>query len=206
MRIRWPQLRDPAVSLPGPDHPNTIRVAGHIIDHARAGRKALAAAQMSEAKYHRDFCSWLLWRLGVDGITSDGQLRYDAAKYETRLPGRLSTEAARAVRESPSFARRAQGALGIHVACDHIVPRNCVAEALISPGWIDLDDEAVARAFVITHAEVAILSPEENLRLQKAGWESDIPDVWWNAPIQEKQEHRMARYEAIGLVVTPWKR
>lgn len=114
-------------------------------------------------------------------VTSDGQLRCDGAKYETRLPGRLSSAVARVIRESPELRNRAQGGLQNHVACDHIVPRNCVAEAPISPEGIPHDAPAFAPDFIIAHADVAILSSEVDLRLRRAGWQSDIPASWWEA-------------------------
>lgn len=93
VRVDWRQAREPAVALPGRDHPNTIRVADHVLDRARAGRFALERGRLTEAKYHRDNCSVLPWRLGVDGLTGDGQLRFDAAKYETRVSWLLASEA-----------------------------------------------------------------------------------------------------------------
>lgn len=201
-RLRWGVNREPAVSLPGPDHPNTRLVVQQLLGIARAGRRALVAGRMSEAKYYRDFCSNQLWRLAVDGVTEDGQLRWDGAKYETRLPGRLSSEAARRIRESPELARSAQGALQNRVACDHVVPRNCVSEALIRPDGLDLEDEDAARAFLVAHAEVAILSPEENARLDALGLTSRMPARWWDAPAAEKVRHVLARYEDAGIVVT----
>jgi hypothetical protein len=156
---------------------------------------------MSEAKYYRDFCSHLIWRLAVDGLTADGQLRWDGAKYETRLPGRLSSEAARRIRESPELAGSAQGALQNKVACDHVVPRNCVSETLIRPDWFDLEDEVSVRAFLFAHAEVAILSPDENERLDAIGLTSKMPARWWEAPAAEKVRHVFARYEDAGIVV-----
>ncbi len=53
--------------------------------------------------------------------------------------------------------RRAQGALANHLACDHVVPRNCVAEALIRDEWIDLGGADACQELIPTHAEVAIL-------------------------------------------------
>ncbi len=107
-RINWPRTTDVAVAVPGPTHPNAVRVAAQIRDHARAGRTALLGGRLIEAKYHRDCCSLLLWRLSVDGLTADGQLRMDGAKYEPFLPGRLSTEEARRMRGSPELGRRAR--------------------------------------------------------------------------------------------------
>ena len=203
-RLMFPRNLAPAVHALPREHPNVIRVANQIIDHARAGRAALVANRVSEAKYHCSCCGLLLWRLSVDGLTKDGQLRFDAAKYETRLPGRLSTMAARAIRDSSDLSWRAQSALENKVACDHIVPRNCVGEVLISPEWLDLEDAALAQAFILSHAEVAILSPEENEALNQRGLQSEMPQVWWDAPISGKFTHRFARYEAMGITVTPW--
>jgi hypothetical protein len=98
---------DEAVSLLPPDHPNVARVTSQILDHARAGEEEFSVRRMTEAKFDRDCCGLLIWRLAVDGLTADGQLRWDATKYETRLARRLSSKAAREIRESPpSRARR----------------------------------------------------------------------------------------------------
>lgn len=204
-RFAWPRVTAPAVTLVPPDHPNITRVVAQILDHARAGRGAFLVKRFTEAKYHRDCCSLLIWRLAVDGITADGQIRWDAAKYETRLPGRFSSAAARDIRESPVFKHRGQSALENHVVCDHIVPRNCVAEALVRPDWWDTDDLGAGREFVLTHAEVAIISPDEDAALAEA-FEARMPEDWWNAPLAEKGRHKLGRYAAVDpeIVVTAY--
>jgi hypothetical protein len=73
------------------------------------------------------------------------------------------------------FVLARRSALMNALSCDHIVPRSCVAEALISPAWLDLDDVPFVREFVVALAEVAILSPEENARLDAGGWQSAAP-------------------------------
>jgi hypothetical protein len=201
-RLNWGVNRNPAVALPGPDHPNTRLVTALILNCAKMGRAALARNWPSEAKYYRDLCSQLIWRLAVDGTTCDGQLRWDGAKYETRLRGRLSSEAARKIRESPEFVRAVQGALENRVACDHVVPRNCVAEALIRPDWFDLEDEEAVQTFLVAHAGIAVLSPEENFRLDRLGLTSRMPVCWWDASAADKPRHVFARYEAAGIVVS----
>ena len=158
-RFSWPHSKDEAVTLLPRDHPNAIRVADQILDHARAGRASFLKKHYIDAKFHRDNCALLIWRLAVDGVTADGQVRWDSAKYETRLPGRRSSAEARSIRESLAFATRAQSALANHVICDHITPRNCVAETLIRPDWWDIDDREGGRDFLFAHAEVAIISP-----------------------------------------------
>jgi hypothetical protein len=172
-------------------------VADQILQHARAGRAAFIKNRLIDARYHVQVCGWLLWRLGVDGLTEDGQLRWDGAKFETRLPGRWATADARRLRESPAFARRAPSALVNHLACDHILPRNCVAETLVRPDWWDLDDDVGGRAFVTSHAEVAILSAEEDTRLKDAGWESRMPEEWWDAGLEQKSAYLFARYGSV---------
>lgn len=205
-RFAWPRSKEEAIAIPPADHPHTLRVANQILDHARAGRTAFAAGRFAEAKYQRDCCSLLLWRLSVDGLTADGQLRMDAAKWETRLAGRLSSEAARRIREGADLRNRSQSALATRVAPDHIVPRNCVAEVLVRPEWLDLNDAVVANAFVISHAEIAVLSPQENAELKAKGFESRMPERWWDAEIADKALHRFGRYEAANIVVTPWRK
>ena len=205
-RFLWPLVTASAVRLMPPDHPNIVRVVGHILDHARAGQHAFASGKLIDAKYHRDCCGWLIWRLAVDGLTQDGQVRWDGAKYETKLPGRLSSAAARSIRVAARFANKKAAALENHVRCDHVVPRNCVAEVLVRPGWWQPHDEDAGRRFILSHAEVAILSPEENERLHAARLDSKMPAVWWDAPLGEKGEFARSRYEAVDpkIDVSRW--
>lgn len=207
-RFTWPNSKDEAVALLPQDHPNVARVIGQILDHARAGQASFRKRHFIEAKFHRDSCALLIWRLAVDGITADGQVRWDSAKYETRLPGRLSSDEACSIRESLAFAKRAQSALANHVVCDHIVPRNCVAEVLIRPDWWNPDDLEGGRDFLLTHAEVAIISPGEEERLDHAKLKlrSKMPGEWWDAPLRQKTALRFSRYksEDVDIVVTPW--
>ncbi|HMY18436.1 MAG TPA: hypothetical protein PKA58_19050 [Polyangium sp.] len=202
--FKWPPTKDEAVALIPRDHPNVVRVVGQILEHGRAGQACFRRGRFIEAKFHRDCCALLIWRLAVDGITADGQVRWDSAKYETRLPGRLSSEEARSIRESLAFADRAQSALENHVACDHIVPRKCVAETLVRPHWWDPDDLESGRDFVITHAEVAIISPFEDKRLDDAKLRSKMPTDWWNASLKDKAALRFSRYrsDGVNIVVT----
>ena len=65
----WPRNVDQAVAMPNADHPHVVRVAEQILAHARVGRAAFLAGRMSDAKYERDYCSLLLWRLSADGLT-----------------------------------------------------------------------------------------------------------------------------------------
>lgn len=203
-RFSWPKSTDEAVVLLPRDHPNVARVTAQILDHARAGQLAFRKGYFTESKYHRDCCSLLIWRLGVDGLTANGQLRLDGAKYETRLSGRLSSDAARKVRESLQFTKRAQSALKNHVACDHIVPRNCVSETLVRPGWWEPDDLEGGRDFLLAHGDVAIISLGEDGRLDDAKLKSRMPAEWWDAPLREKATLRFSRYEweTVDIVVT----
>jgi hypothetical protein len=163
-----------------------LLVANEIVEHARVGRAAFNARRFADAKYQRDCCALLLWRLSVDGMTADGQLKLDGAKWETRLPGRLSSAAARAIRDSPELTNRSQSALVGHLEPDHIVPRNCVAEVLIRPDWLDLDDLKTTLGFLNSHAEIAVLAPRENQKLADSGLKSKMPASWWDAPLVEK--------------------
>lgn len=204
-RFDWPRASHDAIALVPGDHAAVTLIAGHILDHAVAGRSAFETGRVAEAKYHRDCCGLLLWRLGVDGLTPDGQIRWDGAKYETRLPGRLSSKDARDVRESAEFRNKVASSLETHVACDHIVPRNCIAEALIRPGGWDTADRDSGLQFLRDHAEVAILSLDEDRRLS-VNWKEKMPAAWWDAPFREKVEHAHSRYEAVEprVVVTRW--
>jgi hypothetical protein len=76
----------------------------------------------------------------------------------------------------------------------------------VRPGWWKPEDVAAGRDFVIAHAEVAILAPEENTLLEDAGLESRMPAEWWDAPLQEKRAVRFARYlhPSVGIHVEPW--
>lgn len=204
-RYAWPRASHDATALVPADHAAFELIAGHILDHAVAGRSAFEAGSFAEAKYHRDCCGLGLWRLGVDGLTPDGQIRWDGAKYETRLPGRLSSEEARRVRESVELRGKKASALRNRLACDHIVPRNCVAEALLRPGgWVTTDREGGLQ-FLRAHAEVAILSLDEERRLG-LNWKEKMPAVWWDAPFQEKVMYAHSRYDAVAprITVTRW--
>ncbi len=196
-RYSWPRITERAVRLIPPDHVVFRTVADQIVSHGRLGQQAFTDKRFVDAKYHRDVCGLLLWRLGVDGLTEDGQLKLDGAKYETRLPGRWSSGAAKEIRESSPFVGRAPGALMNHVACDHIVPRNCVAETLVRPGWWNPEDVDGGRRFIMAHAEIAVLSPGENQRLKDKDLEARMPAAWWDAPLDRKSEFRFARYEAV---------
>jgi hypothetical protein len=91
-----------------------------------------------------------------------------------------------------------------HLEPDHIVPRNCVAEVLIRPGWLDLDDFQAALGFLNSHAEIAVLAPQENQHLADSNLKSKMPESWWDAPLGEKHALRFARYAAAKIAVTPW--
>lgn len=161
-RFSWPRITKPAVMLIPHDHPCYIQTVNHLLEMARLGRQAFINNRYIEAKYCRDVIGLLLWRLSVDGLTASGQIRFDSTKYETRLAGRLSSAEARSIRESAEFTNKAQGSLRNHVACDHIVPRNCVAETLIRPEWWDAEDRQSGLEFISRHADVAIISLKEN--------------------------------------------
>jgi len=179
------------------DHPCYIQTVNHLLEIARLGRQAFIDNRYIEAKYYRDVIGLQLWRLSVDGLTASGQVRFDSTKYETRIAGRLSSAEARNIRESSEFANKAQGSLRNHVACDHIVPRNCVAETLIRPEWWDIEDSDSGYEFIFRHADVAIISPTENKRLKDNGLESNMPQEWWDAELHNKSTHRLSRYESV---------
>lgn len=202
---KLPRITEAAVRLVPNEHAAMRLIAGHILDYAVAGQRAVAEKRLVEAKYYRDCCGQLIWRLGVDGLTASGQLRWDGAKYETRIPGRLSSESARAIRDSSKFSGQPPSALMNHLACEHIVPKSCLAGALVQPGGWDPCDRETGMKFLFAHAEVAILSPEEDARL-KGRWKQDMPDEWWLAPLAERASLRFSRYQAVSpqIVVTPW--
>jgi hypothetical protein len=203
-RFNWPEHRVDSLAVPPRDHPAIRLALAQTIDHARAGRLAFQKQRLLDAKYHRDCCALLLWRLSVDGVGADGQIRIDGAKWETRMPERLSSEAARAIRNSSPLTRCKQSALMSKLVPDHIVPRNCVAETLIRPDWLDLDDVHAAEEFVLVHAEIAILAPTEETRLKDLDLRHKVPAAWWDAPLSEKSSLRFRRYESVGIAVTPW--
>lgn len=200
----WPRNVDQAVAVPNADHPHVIRVTEQILAHARVGRAAFQAGRMSDAKYERDYCSLLLWRLSADGLTADGQLKIDGAKWETRIPGRLSSAAARSIRESSDMRDRSQSAFMNLLIPDHVVPRNRLVEILIRPDGVDLDDQAAARAFLVAHAEIAVISPKENEKLKDRGFESRMPEEWWSGSFAEKLERRLARYKVAQITLARW--
>lgn len=204
-RFKWPRHSADCVAMPSRDHSSIRLSLRQLLDQARAGRAAFQAKRFYDAKYHRECCALLLWRVSVDGVLASGQLRIDGAKWETRIPGRLSSEAARAIRLSPELRRRKQSSLENKLVSDHIVPRNCLAEALIRPDWVDLDDTDGAFEFILVHAEVAIISPAQNAHLKNLDLNEKMPAAWWDASFSDKEKHRFARYERAGIKVTPWE-
>jgi len=203
----WPTVRDPVVSLLLPDHPCMLLTLAQILDHARAGRMALKADRIVEAKYYCECCAERLWRLGVDGLTEKGEVRWNAAKYEVRLPGRLSSAAARHIRGLKANVERAQSFFEKKLKCEHIVPRRCVPDALICSDSWDLEDEEGGRQFLLAHGKVAIITPPEDERLTSAGFKRTMPREWWAAPLAEKANLVLLRYERCNppIVVTPWQ-
>ena len=186
-------------------HPLLTSIVDDMLQRARDARRTLEQQPDADVRYYRCYLKERLWRIDIDGILPDGSLCWEGTKYETRVRERMSSQAAREVREGARFKSRSPRALMNHLCCDHIVPRSCVADVLIYPAYgLDLDDVPAARNFVLDHAEVAIIHSNENSSLKAADLESKMSQPWWDAPLHEKARLRMCRYDQVSLSVQPW--
>lgn len=127
------------------------------------------------------------WRWTADAVDSaSGIVILDAIKYDIRyLPH--STDAALAFAQYPRE-------LGKKLTHEHTVPLNLLAEKVFS---VETDVRTKIREIFDDYCRAAILTKEEDAKLNAAGLRSEMP------PDRSYGDNILARYSCIGIELRP---
>ncbi|HWS88662.1 MAG TPA: hypothetical protein VN282_16935 [Pyrinomonadaceae bacterium] len=127
------------------------------------------------------------WRWTADAVDSaTGMVVPDAIKYDIRyLPH--SADAAFVFAQYPKE-------LGKRLTHEHTIPLSLLAERVLS---LETDDRAAIRAVFTAHCRAALVTKEEDRKLNVAKLRSAMPSDW------SFGGNMLARYSAVGIELLP---
>ena len=182
---------------------NTAKLAHEVLEQLeKEEEKDKKRVHEINLRYLLKVISTAAWRLGVDGLTEEGGLKYDGAKYETKLKGRYSSTKARDIRDEKTD--RAQSAMyEAGLRSEHTVPRIEFARWLILNVQSSLEgDKDKLRERIMKLCQVAVIHKDEDRAISKDD-QSQMPDGWWPLSWEEKESRLQIRYKEFQVMAWP---